>query len=377
MLGSAVERIFRMSIKKFGQNLWGIRVNVRVTGKDFPVARQEKFIGSKLDAEERRIQLIKEIKNDNSSLKMNQSIQNFKDLIELFKEKKGNLSKSHLTKADFLKTEFGHVPLNKFPYIFENYLKIFKTTPVKRTGKPRSGVSINRYVEIARSAYNVALKLGLIQENPINCIRFPKLEESKRDRYLTEAEELKLLNSIPEHRPYLLPFIEYNLAVPCRKGELSKANRDQYNVFTNTVYIPDSKAGIPIHKPVPESMKEYFRNIPAECPYLFYREIKGSRSDRSGENVKYAPLGDFKKAFSYCLVKANITDFRIHDLRHRAVTSMIENGNNENIVADVAGWKSTKMLKNYRHINTLKSAQAITFGKPKENTANVNLMVHN
>lgn len=346
-----------MAITKIGQNLWKIRVSVRVQGKDYPVNRQETFAGTKTEADQRKADIIKEIRNEISgSLKSMASIKTFSELIDLFKEKKGTLSASHLTKAEFLKTEFGHVLLNQFPDRFENYLKILKDTPSK-AGKTRSGASINRYVEIARSAYNVALKLELVSINPINIIRFPKLEEKPRDRYLTEKEEERLIAEITTHRPHILPFVKYNLLVPCRKGELIRAKKEQYNPFTNTIYIPDSKAGIALHKPVPESMKEYFRKIPEECQYLFYRKIK---DDGTGE--KYLPIGDFKKAFSYCLKKADIQDFRIHDLRHRAVTSLIENGNHENMVADVAGWKSTKMLKNYRHINTLKSAQSIKFG---------------
>ncbi|MBN1603226.1 MAG: hypothetical protein JW915_16575 [Chitinispirillaceae bacterium] len=62
-----------------------------------------------------------------------------------------------------------------------------------------------------------------MDKNPITKAKFPKGEEKARDRYLTNDEQIQLLNAIKEHRPYLLPFVRYNLAVPCRKSELIKA----------------------------------------------------------------------------------------------------------------------------------------------------------
>jgi integrase len=60
-------------------------------------------------------------------------------------------------------------------------------------------------------------------------------------------------------------------AVPCRVGELIPARREQYSPFTGTIYIPDSKTGKPLNKPVLREMQEYFRNIPVESPWLFYK----------------------------------------------------------------------------------------------------------
>jgi integrase len=352
-----------MALIKLSPNQWKIRVSVRVPGKDYPVCKQEIFTGNKIEAELRRAEMIKEIRENGSrSLKIHHGVKNFSDVISLFCEKRGPFSASHQCKIDYLNRELGHVPIETFGDVFEQYLKVLKVTPTRR-GK-RSGASLNRYIEIARAAFGLVFNLGYVPENPVTKVRFPKLEEQRRDRYLTEEEELRVLNAIREYRPYLLSFVEYCLEVPCRKSELVKAKREQYNPFTGTIYIPDSKADIPIHKPVPENLKSYFNSIPSDCPYLFFRQSK---------NGKYHPLGDFKKAWAYCLKKAGISDYRVQDTRHKAVTSLIELGNNENQVADVCGWTSTAMLKNYRHIDSLKSAQAIEFQKSSECSPEVKL----
>jgi integrase len=153
------------------------------------------------------------------------------------------------------------------------------------------------------------------------------------------------------HRIYTPSFGIQSLSLR-GKSELTQLTRDAYNAFTNTVYIPDSKAGIPIHKPVPEEMKDYFlHGIPAGCPWLFWRQ------DKDGQ---YKPLGDFKKSFKTCVKAAGLVDVRVHDLRHVAASDLCAMGNSERAIMDIAGWK-TPMLSTYWHKDSLRSAKTILF----------------
>ena len=158
------------------------------------------------------------------------------------------------------------------------------------------------------------------------------LAEEPRDRYLSQEERGRLLQAIERHAPHIGPIVTYMLAVPCRSGELASLPKTAYNSFTNTVYIPDSKAGIPINKPVPDEMRSYFLSIPADCPYLFYRH------DRNG----FHPIGDFKKAWKTCLRFAGLKNVRVHDLRHCAASDLYEAGNPERRIMDIAGWRTSR-----------------------------------
>jgi integrase len=200
------------------------------------------------------------------------------------------------------------------------------------------------------------VSLEVIDKNPITTVRFPNFEEKPRDRYLTPEERLRLLNAIREHRPYILPIVQYMLAVPCRVSELTTARREQYNPFTQTIYIPDSKAGIPIHKPIPPEMVEYFQNIPSDCDWLFYRETS------PGE---YRPLNSLRCPWAFCLKRAGLADLHVHDLRHISATDLYEAGNPEMVIAGVAGWKTPDMLSRYYHKDSLRSAQRIAFKTPQ------------
>ena len=103
-------------------------------------------------------------------------------------------------------------------------------------------------------------------------------------------------------------------------------------------------------KPVPPDMVAYFRSIPTQCPFLFYRFEKGS----------YRPLGDFKKAWKRCLRLAGIQGFRFHDSRHISATNLLDNGTPEQVVIAVAGWK-TNMLRTYYHRSGKKSLELVRF----------------
>lgn len=338
-----------MSTKKIGPKLWQIKISVRVPGRDNPVKKQEQFTGTKTEANLRESEMIKIIKDSCGSRSLTYTpIRNFEHILSLHVDKlesKNKISHSHRKKILFVKKELGPMSIIGFSDRFEKYIKQFKATNTTHHTE-RSAASTNRIISIVRAAFNTAIALELIDKNPITKARFPQGEESARDRYLTHEERIKLLSAIHVHRPYILPFVQYSLLVPSRKSELVKAKRGQYNRSTETIYVPTSKAKIPVYKPVPKDMKEYFKNIPEECPYLFYRK------DSKG---KYRSLGDFRKAWSYCLSKAELTDVTVHDLRHISATDLYAAGIPEREIMDIAGWK-TPMLTTYRHKNSLKTA---------------------
>ncbi len=286
------------------------------------------------------------------------TIKSFGEILAIFREKRNKVSASDVSRCNMLAAELGDIPLNGFADSFEGYLKVFRNSPTRKTGEPPCNASVNRIIEIVRAAFNLCLELNLVKENPITKARFPKAKERPRDRYLNIEERQRLFNAIEKHFPYLLPFIRYSILVPSRKSELTQLSREAYNAFTNTVYIPTSKAGIPIYKPVPDEMRPYFLNgIPKECPWLFFRQ------DKSG---KFHSLGDFRKAFRTCLKMAGLSNVRVHDLRHVAASDLCALGNSEREIMDIAGWK-TPMLSTYWHKNSLRSAQAIRFQGHCEN----------
>ena len=50
------------------------------------------------------------------------------------------------------------------------------------------------------------------------------------------------------------------------------------------------------------------------------------------------------------LERAQITNLRFHDLRHEAVSQLVEKGLSDQEVATISGHKSMQMLKRYTHL---------------------------
>ena len=211
---------------------------------------------------------------------------------------------------------------------------------------------MNAYKAIARAAFQHAVNLEILPKNPITQVKFPIFKGKPRDRVLTDEEWQRFVGVIREHKPFILPIVEYMATVPCRVMELATAKREQYDPIEKHIYIPDSKAGIPIYKPVPDKMLDYFNSIPADCPWLFYQKI--------GQE-KYRPLIYMRHPWTYCCKKSGIVDYHIHDLRHWAVTKLLMAGNTERDVASVAGWKDTTMIKVYYLSDGRRSARSIKF----------------
>jgi integrase len=354
-----------MSIKKVGPNLWQIKVSVRVPGKVDPVKKQERLSGTKTDAECRQADIIRQLK-ESGSLICSPNIRTFREAVDLYAAKlraEGRLSKHWERKVNFIRREFGHLSLDVMPDYFDAWTRNRANTPCG--GRMLAPATINRPVDIVRAVYNHLLAREVVQRNPITKIRFPRHREKPRDRYLSQEERLRLFNAIRARRPQMLPLIQYMMRVPCRVSELLSARREQYVPFTNTIYIPDSKAKIPINKPIPDEMAEYFRSIPEDCPWLFYW------TDRRG---RYHPFRSIYEAWCDSVKMAGLEDINVHDLRHIAATDLYEAGNNERMIADVAGWTTPNMLSTYYHKNGLRSAQRVVFKPPVEPAAGDSLM---
>lgn len=334
-----------MAIKKSKKAGWNIVVSARDTLGRPRKKRCSNFKGTKFEAQVLELRLKEEIKTS-GSLKSDKELKVFNDLMKFYLENFSG-SKSHLSRMKMIQKELGEFELDRFDERFKKWLNHYKEQLTCRKKLP-SKTTINRIIEIVRACFNNAISLELIDKNPITKIKFPKSKEKPRDLYLDEEQRQKLLRAIKEHRPYLLPIVEYSLIIPSRKNELVYARRKHFNKMTQTIYIPDSKAGIPINKPIPSNMKEYFNNLPTNCEWLFYRY----------ENYEYKNLGDFRKAWKFCTAKAGLYGLRFHDLRRCSATDLYNKGIPERRIGDIAGWL-TPMLSTYWKKDSLKSAQEI------------------
>jgi len=348
-----------MSVKNVGQNVWKVSVSKRVKWSPFPIKRKATVRGLKTDAKLKEAELLRELTEpkDSSSLTAAASVTtstynvvNFGDAVDLYTEKlkaEGKLSESTATKYEWIKNQLGHVPIEGIGEAVDGWRRNFMKTPTVK-GTLRMPGTINRPVASVRAVCNYLVDLEILPKNPITKIRFPKLKETPRAVYLSDEERERLFDVITNGRySYLLPIVQYLMIVPCRIGELMYAKKEQLQ--GDTIFIPHSKNGESIYKPVPPSMVAYFNNIPEDCPYLFYRKMPRGY---------YRPLSNIQKTWIKVRELAGLPNLHLHDLRHISCTDMADGGCPERIIMGVAGWK-TNMLNIYYHRQGKKSAQTV------------------
>ena len=343
-----------MSIKQLKSNLWKLDIRVWIEGREY--RHREQFEGGKKAAEERAMELKSMLRRGASAGLRSLKVECFQNIIDYYVERV-EVDKDSLTYLKTLGQDLGAVTLPELRDRFDRYLLYLRKTKSKNTGRLLSNSTINRYIAWAKAALNYSLRAGLIEKNPLE--HFRKLPAIPRDRMLSENEKDTLLSIVEVEAPHLFPILKYALTVPCRKGELNALKREHYDMVNNVIRIPAelTKKKRPVIKPIPESMIEYFKSIPDDCPYLFYR--------KTGQG--YFPLGDFRHALKRCLQLANIQNWKFHDSRRGAYTEMLLAGNAPHTVMQISG-HATDMSKVYFGRNELLAAQSAKFKTESDRT---------
>jgi integrase len=220
---------------------------------------------------------------------------------------------------------------------------------------------------MAKAALNMCLKDGLIKDNPLRHIEILKVVP--RDIYLSELDRQRLLNVIDREAPHLSAIVRFALAIPCRKAELVNLRRDDLDLLNSAIRVrhETAKGDNGSWKPIPPGwMTEYFQRLPKETEYLFYRH------DRQG---KCKPLGNFRRSWTRCLRIAGIPDFHFHDTRHISASDLLNAGNAEQLVCQIAGWKSGNMIRQYYHKDGLRAVQNVVFSRAKPDTDTRHLQI--
>lgn len=352
-------------IKKLPNGAWKVQARIWVDGKIVQLQRTERC--TKEEAKALRQELINQIrggsKGKNVATYKIRTFGHILDKYEKYSQVEKKFSKGHQYNVDRLREKFGSFESLQFPERFEHFV-----FGLRKDGKNHQA---NRYIEVARAAFNVCIGLELLNKNPITKKKFPYSEETPRDKMLSIDEQEKVIaaaNANPRCR-HLVPFLRFIMQVPCRKSEVIAARIRDYDEINQCIriYNGTTKNDQGTWKPIPPDMIEWFRDRKKEAQSLeepiFCRIIKGSRKDRGSARI-VKPLGDIKTAWATIRKAAGVPWLRIHDTRHIAATEMVDNGTPEEVVNQVAGWK-TNMLRTYYHRNPKRALERVRFAREK------------
>lgn len=215
---------------------------------------------------------------------------------------------------------------------------------------PRSNNTVRIELALLGHLFTVALKewgLGLTY-NPVQSIRRPAPGPG-RDRRLSPAEEKRLLAAVDAHcNPMLGWIVRLALETGMRCSEITGLSRPQIDLNRRVVRLQQTKNGssrtVPLTHEATRVLREALGNPvrPIDTDLVFFGEP--GRTDGKRHPYQFNPM--WLKIKRDC----GLADLHFHDLRHEAVSRLVEAGLSDQEVAAISGHKSMQMLKRYTHL---------------------------
>jgi len=228
-------------------------------------------------------------------------------------------------------------------------------TPLQRvdraTGKPRtlSANTVRLELALLSHLFNTAIRewrLGLVR-NPVSGIRKPSPGEG-RDRRLRGNEEARLRQALANYSNPMLGWIfDIALETGMRSGEIAGLHLHQVDVRRRVVRLAitknESARTVPLTRRAAEVFALALDNParPEGCDLVFFGE-----PGRDGKRRPYT----FAKVWNGIKTSLGLGDLHFHDLRHEAVSRLVEAGFSDQEVSAISGHKSMQMLKRYTHL---------------------------
>lgn len=222
--------------------------------------------------------------------------------------------------------------------------------PTNRSEK-RSPATVVRYLAALSHAFTIAMKeWGWIEDSPMRKVRKPK-EPRGRVRFLSDDERKRLLEACKESEsPVLYPIVILALSTGMRLGEILNLTWDDVELDKGFLILHETK-------------NNERRRVPVTG--LALRELAKVNKIRRIDtklifpgNVKGKPIY-IRPAWEKAVEKAEIEDFRFHDLRHSAASYLAMNGASLSEIAEVLGHKTLHMVKRYAHLSEAHTAAVV------------------
>ena len=210
--------------------------------------------------------------------------------------------------------------------------------------KPK--VEANRIVQLLKTMFNRAERLGLVPEGHRNpCEGVELHREFSRARYLSDIELKKLDAALRSEPIHVQCLIRLYLLLGVRKQELLSLAWDDVHLESSEgphIYIGNTKNGRPLTLFLAQTAADLFRAIPTQAMsrWVF------TSPRRTGHH-----LGDFKNHWIRIRDRAGIKDCTVHDLRRTCGSVMAQSGVPLQHISEVLNQSSPEVTKVYARLS--------------------------
>ncbi|MGZ5199200.1 MAG: tyrosine-type recombinase/integrase [Telluria sp.] len=218
-----------------------------------------------------------------------------------------------------------------------------------RVAAGRSNNTVRIELAMLSNLFAIAIQewgLGLTH-NPVAAIRKPNPGKG-RDRRLSGDEEKRLLEAVEKYsNPMLGWIVRIAIETGMRQSEILNLRKGQVDLASRVVRLTDTKNNsartVPLTAPATAALKSAVENPlrPKNSDLVFFGE-----PGKDGQRRPY----QFTKIWAGIKETLGISDLHFHDLRHEAVSRLVEGGLSDQEVATISGHKSMQMLRRYTHL---------------------------
>jgi integrase len=209
--------------------------------------------------------------------------------------------------------------------------------------QPRAANTVRLELALLGHLFTIAIKewgVGLAV-NPVLNVRRPS-PAAGRNRRLSAAEEKALFAAVDKHsNPMLRWIVRIAIDTGMRSSEISTLQRSQVDLRRRIVSLSHTKNTLPRTVPLTKSATKLFREAlenplrPDGCELIFFGE--------PGKDDVRRPY-NFNKTWLALKRSVGCGDFRFHDLRHEAVSRLVEAGLSDQEVSAISGcWRRFKI----------------------------------
>ena len=212
--------------------------------------------------------------------------------------------------------------------------------------KKYSNAYVNRYLACIKTIFNIGIKNELIKTTPMKAVKMMK-EDNHKIRYLTADEEARLFKELPEH---LKPIVICALQTGLRKSNILQLRWELVDLeFRFIEVLAQQNKGHKIIKiPISDKLLETLESLPRNSEYVFANPDTGK------------PYRDISEGFKNACDRANIENFRFHDLRHTVATRLVEKGIDLRVVQEILAHSTIVTTQRYMHPTPKRKLEAIS-----------------
>ncbi|MFN0278668.1 MAG: tyrosine-type recombinase/integrase [Pyrinomonadaceae bacterium] len=213
-------------------------------------------------------------------------------------------------------------------------------------GQKRSPATVNRHLSALSKIFSLAEDAELVDSNPCKRVRKFKLD-NQRIRVLSADEEVRLFSALGKN-DLVKQIVQFALHTGMRRGEVFDLKWFDLDFNRDLIQVRVSKSNKKRLVPMNETVRLLLGSLEKKSEYVFPSPKTNNR------------LNQIKTSFRKAVDKANLKDFRFHDLRHTAASRMAEAGASPFTLMKILGHSDIRMTARYTHATDAALKRAVT-----------------